>query len=181
MDPSEDAPIMPSQLSEDVVGMLEDAGFPQNRIDQVAKIIDDWEWEQDQEEGIVGSIMQIKIRQPVLFVDDDDHRCKMLEKMIGSDFVWAQTAPEAMIKLTEQQWATVMLDHDLEDDKHDGCSLCDHIVLEQARNENELFGHTNFIIHSVNSVGANKMHRILDRPELDLAPPSLIPFTQFVK
>lgn len=124
--------------------------------------------------------MNIQIRQPLLFIDDDLERARRIHLFLGDDFdyQWVNTYDAACQAFVDRQWSMIMLDHDLEDPKdRDGQNLADKIVFLQA--EFGYFSNTNFLVHSSNTVGAGRMYKILDRPDLDLVAPIIVPFQMF--
>jgi hypothetical protein len=117
----------------------------------------------------------ISIKHPILFIDDDPRRAIKMTDFAGEDVAWRNTFGRAVKELVTPGWSMIMLDHDLESEMdQDGQKLAEIIV--ELQRHNDFFSNTMLLIHSVNSIGARQMHRILDRPDLDLNAPATVPF-----
>lgn len=117
----------------------------------------------------------ISIKPPILFIDDDPQRVVKMNGLTREGVVWVKTFDNVVKELVKPRWSMIMLDHDLEDKyDRDGQKLAEIIV--ELQRHSDFFSNTTFLIHSVNSVGARQMHGILDRPDLDLNAPAIVPF-----
>ncbi len=102
-----------------------------------------------------------KILSVLILEDDENRQARFKQTLAGCKISIVETATDAILQLTLNDWDYLFLDHDLGGQQMVESGPGTGYEVAKWLEENPDHKPANIVIHSFNPVGARKMHRAL--------------------